>query len=135
MDRPRCSAGSFMGAGSSRTSRCSSDGTFEREDFTYDRESDVYFCPAGKMLTCKGTLVKDGATLMYRASEYDCDPCTLKPRCSPNAPARKIPRSIHEGARNYGARHCEDRCLSDLTTRTEEDRDAVRPPQTHPAAR
>jgi hypothetical protein len=39
-----------------------SDGTFEREDFTYDRESDVYFCPAGKMLTCKGTLVNDGAT-------------------------------------------------------------------------
>jgi transposase len=76
------------------------DGTFEREDFTYDRESDVYFCPAGKKLTCKGTLVNDGATLMYRASKFDCDPCTLKPRCSPNAPARKIPRSIHEGARN-----------------------------------
>jgi hypothetical protein len=76
------------------------DGTFEREDFTYDREGDVYFCPAGKMLTCKGTLVNDGATLMYRASKYDCDACTLKPRCSPNAPARKIPRSIHEGARN-----------------------------------
>jgi hypothetical protein len=76
------------------------DGTFEREDFTYDREGDVYFCPAGKMLTCKGTLVNDGATLMYRPSKYDCDGCTLKPRCSPNAPARKIPRSIHEGARN-----------------------------------
>jgi transposase len=76
------------------------DGTFEREDFTYDREGDVYFCPAGKMLTCKGTLVNDGATLMYRASKYDCDGCTLKPRCCPNAPARKIPRSIHEGARN-----------------------------------
>jgi transposase len=52
------------------------DGTFEREDFTYDREGDVYFCPAGKMLTCKGTLVNDGATLMYRASKYDCDGCT-----------------------------------------------------------
>src|SRR6478735_4502175 len=64
------------------------------------REGDVYFCPAGKMLTCKGTLVNDGATLMYRASKYDCDGCTLKPRCCPNAPARKIPRSIHEGARN-----------------------------------
>ena len=76
------------------------DGTFEREDFTYDREGDVYFCPAGKMLTCKGTLVNDGATPMYRASKYDCDGCTLKPRCCPNAPARKIPRSIHEGARN-----------------------------------
>ena len=76
------------------------DGTFEREDFTYDREGDVYFCPAGKMLTCKGTLVNDGATLMYRASKYDCDACQLKPRCCPNAPARKIPRAIHEGARN-----------------------------------
>ncbi|MBV9066338.1 MAG: transposase [Methylobacteriaceae bacterium] len=76
------------------------DGTFERDDFTYHREGDVYFCPAGKMLTCKGTLVNDGATLMYRASKYDCDPCPLKPRCCPNAPARKIPRSIHEDARN-----------------------------------
>ena len=76
------------------------DGTFEREDFTYDHEGDVYFCPAGKMLTSKGTLVNDGATLLYRASKYDCDVCPMKPRCAPNAPARKIPRSIHEGARD-----------------------------------
>jgi transposase len=76
------------------------DGTFEREDFTYDHKGDVYFCPAGKMLTCKGTLVNDGATLLYRASKYDCDACPMKPRCSPNTPARKIPRSIHEGARD-----------------------------------
>jgi hypothetical protein len=49
------------------------DGTVSREDFTYNHEGDVYFCPAGKMLTCKGTLVNEGATLLYRASEYDCD--------------------------------------------------------------
>jgi transposase len=76
------------------------DGTFSREDFTYDHAGDVYFCPAGKMLTCKGTLVNDGATLLYRASKYDCDVCPLKPRCCPNAPARKVPRSIYEGARD-----------------------------------
>lgn len=76
------------------------DGTFSRDDFTYDHEGDVYFCPGGKMLTCKGTLVNDGATLLYRASKYDCDACSLKPRCCPNAPARKVPRSIHEGARD-----------------------------------
>jgi hypothetical protein len=57
------------------------DGTFEREDFTYDHGSDVYACPAGKMLTCTGTLVNDGATLLYRASKHDCDACELKPRC------------------------------------------------------
>jgi hypothetical protein len=44
------------------------DGTFEREDFTYDHDSNVYICPAGKRLTCTGTLVNDGATLLYRAS-------------------------------------------------------------------
>jgi IS5 family transposase len=76
------------------------DGTFSREDFTYDHDGDVYVCPAGKMLTCKGTLVNDGATLLYRASKYDCDACELKPRCCPTAPARKVPRSIHEGARD-----------------------------------
>jgi hypothetical protein len=52
------------------------------------------------MLTCKGTLVNDGATLLYRASKYDCDACELKPGCCPKAPARKVPRSIYEGARD-----------------------------------
>ena len=27
------------------------------------------------MLTCKGTVVNDGATLLYRASKFDCDLC------------------------------------------------------------
>jgi transposase len=76
------------------------DGTFSREDFTYDRKGDVYHCPGGKRLTCKGTLVNDGATLLYRASKYDCDVCALKPRCCPKAPARKVPRSIYEEARD-----------------------------------
>jgi transposase len=75
------------------------DGTFSREDFTYDHEGDGYFCPAGKMLTCKGTGVNDNQ-LMYRASKYDCDACRLKPRCCPKEPARKIPRTIYEGARD-----------------------------------
>ena len=76
------------------------DGTFSRDDFRYDHDGDVYFCPTGKMLATKGTLVNDGATLLDRASTYDCGPCSLKARCSPNTPARKIPRSIHEGARD-----------------------------------
>jgi transposase len=75
------------------------DGSFSRDDFTYDHQGDVYFCPAGKMLTCKGTVVNDNQ-LLYRASKYDCEACSLKPRCCPKEPARKVPRSIHEGARD-----------------------------------
>ena len=80
------------------------DGTFSREDFAYDRERDVYVCPAGKPLTTRGTLVNDGATLLYRASKYDCDVCHLKLRCCPKEPVRKVPRSLFEGARDM-ARH------------------------------
>ena len=76
------------------------DGTFSREDFTYDHERDVYFCPGGKTLTTTGTRVNDGATLLYRASKTNCDACALKPHCCPKEAARKVPRSIHEGARD-----------------------------------
>src|SRR4051812_32624524 len=76
------------------------DGTFSREDFAYDQEHDLYVCPAGKVLSSTGTLVNDGATLLYRASKHDCDACELKSRCCPKMPARKVPRSIHEQARD-----------------------------------
>ena len=44
--------------------------------------------------------VDNGATLRYRASKYDCQACRLKPRCCPKEPARYVPRSIYEGARD-----------------------------------
>ena len=77
------------------------DGAFSRGDFSYNQEADVYVCPAGKVLTSTvTTLVNDGATRLYRASKYDCDACKLKPRCCPKMPARKVPRSIYENARD-----------------------------------
>lgn len=76
------------------------DGSLSRADFTYDRAGDTYTCPRDKLLTTRGTLVNDDATMIYRASKYDCDLCDLKPRCCPNTPARKVPRSIYEGARD-----------------------------------
>jgi transposase len=76
------------------------DGSFSRGDFAYDHQSDVYICPAGKMLASTGILVNDGTTLAYRASKYDCDACGLKPQCCPKTPSRKVTRSIHEEARD-----------------------------------
>jgi transposase len=75
------------------------DGTFAREDFRYDREGDVYFCPAGKMLSTRGRLSGDDQFL-YWWSTYDCAACALKPRCCPKDPHRRVSRSIHEGARD-----------------------------------
>jgi len=83
------------------------DGTFSRDDFAYDHKRDCYICPAGKQLRQRQKiyrlprpLVDRNGMMRYRASKLDCQNCALKPQCCPNAPARKIPRSIHEGARD-----------------------------------
>src|SRR5262249_48193913 len=47
------------------------DGKFSRADFVFDRERNVYVCPAGKLLTNNG-LIDQGRILPYRASMYDC---------------------------------------------------------------
>ena len=75
------------------------DGTFSRSDFTYDHKSDTYRCPGGSTLVTRGTVGGDNE-IRYRASKYDCTPCALKPQCCPKEPARKVARSIHEGARD-----------------------------------
>ena len=82
------------------------DGTFSRADFTYDHETDIYTCPAGKTLRQRQKVYKKPTPLVdgdgmvrYRASKTDCGGCLLKPKCCPGQPQRKIPRSIHEGAR------------------------------------
>jgi transposase len=83
------------------------DGTLSRSDFVFDAENNFYVCPGGKELKKyhrpfskpRDGLTKDG-TLLYFARKHDCDACTLKPKCCPNSPARKIARSIHEAARD-----------------------------------
>jgi hypothetical protein len=83
------------------------DGTFSRADFAFDPERDRYTCPAGKELvqfrrtyaTPRSGVTAEG-TRLYRASKLDCDVCELKAQCCPNAVARKIPRDLHEDARD-----------------------------------
>lgn len=84
-----------------------SDGSFERADFSYDHADDSYICPAGHRLrrshrnysTPRDHVDKDGS-IRYRARQQDCQSCALRERCTPNMPARKVTRSIHEGARD-----------------------------------
>src|SRR5580698_3914527 len=83
------------------------DGTLSRGDFAYDHKRDCYICPAGKELRQRQKiyrlpppLVDENGMTRYRASKLDCQGCSLKPQGCPNAPARKIPRSIHEGTRD-----------------------------------
>jgi len=75
------------------------EGILSRADFSFDRQRDLYICPQGKFLRTTGTVL-DGRTILYRASTRDCGPCPLKPKCTPNMTFRKIPRDVHEDARD-----------------------------------
>jgi hypothetical protein len=80
---------------------------FSRGDFACDAECDLYVCPGGKPLRKRRRLfsslrsdVTQNRKIIYRASKLDCDACSLKSKCYPNMPARKIARSVHEAARD-----------------------------------
>ena len=83
------------------------DGTLSRSDFTWDAEKQEYRCPENKVLRSRqrhfknrqGLACKDD-TIRYFARKADCECCHIKSKCCPNTPARKIPRSIHEDARD-----------------------------------
>lgn len=69
---------------------------FGTEEFLYDRTSDSYRCPAGKVLMLKQV----NATQMrriYAARADDCASCALKKRCT-GASRRFVQRHWHEEA-------------------------------------
>jgi transposase len=76
------------------------DGTFGRSDFIFDAENNRYTCPAGKYLKPAWRSRVKKNPFRYRASQYDCQACPLKPRCCPNMVMRKIDRSPFEPARD-----------------------------------
>jgi hypothetical protein len=114
------------------------DGTFSRSDFAFDPASDTYKCPGGKTLqqyrrpftNQRSGLTKDN-TRIYRASQRDCGACALKESCCPGQPRRKIPRSIHEAARDV-VRRLAGTPEYRQSRRKRKNRDAVRPSQAHP---
>jgi len=73
-------------------------GRFTKADFVFDRDRNVYICPAGAKLTHSG-VIDQGRILPYRASTTDCSICTLKPQCT-TAASRKVSRDIDENVRD-----------------------------------
>lgn len=83
------------------------DGTWSRSDFEWDAENNQYICPEGEALKqfrrnysdpTRGPTGKGVAK--YQALKHTCQACPSKPKCCPNADARKITREEHEDARD-----------------------------------
>jgi len=72
-------------------------GRFTKQDFTYDRASNRYQCPAGQWMPYKTTTTDANGMKQYtyRNRVQVCEACRLKEQCTP-VPARRIKRWEHE---------------------------------------
>ena len=82
------------------------DGTFSRDDFTYDPQGDVYTCPEGKAAAQAPPRAHQAPRPGYEGRRSLSRQQTRlrglpeEAQCCPNTPTRKVPRSIHEAARD-----------------------------------
>jgi Transposase DDE domain len=83
------------------------DDTISSRDFEWNEEANEYRCPQGHALrsdrrqfAIQRERVTKEDTVIYRSSRQDCCGCSMKQRCCPNTPMRKVARSIHERSRD-----------------------------------
>jgi transposase len=60
-------------------------------DFVYDKDRDVYICPAGHILTARSR-AKDGSYVQYE--RHGCTDCELRPRCFSPKSTRRVVRRL-----------------------------------------
>ncbi len=79
------------------TSGSDKKGIFNRSMFKYDREKDVYICPANKELTYRMSGIERGMTLKrYFLDTKTCRDCELKPSYTKSSHNRRIARWENE---------------------------------------
>lgn len=73
------------------------EGRYGIDDFKYDKDKDLYVCPANEELTFRGTEDRDGNELRrYECSK--CKQCTLRDKCIKSKGNKVIKRSQYEEA-------------------------------------
>lgn len=79
------------------TSGSEKKGIFNRSQFKYDADRDVYICPANQVLPYRFTSLEKGLMLKrYWAFDPTCRACKLKSQCSNSKQPRRITRWEHE---------------------------------------
>jgi len=76
------------------TSNAKAEGRFDKRDFVYKADEDVYLCPAGERLTYRYTNEEDGKVLRSYWTTV-CSACPLKDKCTTGR-ERRVKRWEHE---------------------------------------
>lgn len=79
------------------TSGAEKKGIFNRSLFNYDKDKDVYICPAGSELQYRCNTAEDGLTLKMYFNNKACSACGIRSQCTTSKrDPRKMKRWIHE---------------------------------------
>jgi hypothetical protein len=83
------------------------DDTLSSKDFEWNEQANEYRCPQGHALRSDRRQFKNpreritkADTIIDRSSQQDCSGCSMKEKCCPNTPTRKVARSVHERSRD-----------------------------------
>jgi len=76
------------------TSNARAAGRFDKRDFVYEPQEDVYICPAGERLTHRFTNEERGK-ILYSYWTSACKTCPIKDQCT-TGPERRVRRWEHE---------------------------------------
>ncbi len=88
------------------TSGAAARGRFDRADFVYVTNKDVYVCPAGEHLTYRSTSELDGKVQRLYYSSF-CAGCMIKDKCTPSK-ERRLRRWEHEDVLERMQRRIDD---------------------------
>ncbi|MGB7606362.1 MAG: IS1182 family transposase [Lutisporaceae bacterium] len=70
---------------------------FYSDRFKYDKESNIYICPAGQELNCiRRKLIDENTKALKYKNFKACSKCELKDKCTKNKDGRVITRSIDQ---------------------------------------
>lgn len=79
------------------TSGAEKKGIFNRSLFNYDKDKDVYICPARSELQYRCNTVEDGLTLKMYFNSKACTACGIRSQCTTSKrETRRMKRWIHE---------------------------------------
>ena len=95
----------------------SKEGIFTKEEFTYDRDNDIFICPAGETLNRK-KFRKDRKHYEYIAPASKCKECKLKDKCTRSKTGRTLKRHERQDELDLIVEHTKSKeCKKDLKTR------------------
>jgi transposase len=77
-----------------KTAGAKAAGRFDKADFIYDAENNIYRCPAGQTLIWRSSRIENGLNL-HRYWSSCCQQCDIKAQCTPGT-ERRVARWEHE---------------------------------------